>query len=271
MFSGQDNFRDDSLQGAAETQTLDAAGSSCLADDNEELRIVSVHSGVEGSLQGDGDTLFSASELQALSSLSDHNIPSNSLLSFTAGTNDRAPMRAMQDDSPEVVLSGQLERNHSSQMGLTVLNSALKPPLVGANSHGGHPSLISQFSQEQSLYPHALSKMDCSFCGERFHNREDLIVHRACHTGEQPVPCSLCGKSFVNKTTLNIHMRIHTGEKPYACSQCGKRFTQNGSLKIHLRTHSGEKPYGCSHCAASFNNPSNLRRHLITHSTNTVL
>uniref|UniRef100_A0A3Q3JV63 C2H2-type domain-containing protein n=1 Tax=Monopterus albus TaxID=43700 RepID=A0A3Q3JV63_MONAL len=130
----------------------------------------------------------------------------------------------------------------------------------GPNCQLGHPSHISQFPQQQNVFAHNVSKsLDCSFCGERFPSREDLIVHRASHTGESPVPCSLCGKSFVNKTTLSIHMRIHTGEKPYACPQCGKRFTQNGSLKIHLRTHSGEKPYTCNQCTASFNNPSNLR------------
>ncbi|XP_017283716.1 zinc finger protein 554 [Kryptolebias marmoratus] len=270
---GQENFGDGGMQdgGAAEAQALDAVGSSCLTD-SEELRIVSVHSGGEAALQGDADALFSASELQALSSLSDHGIAPDSLLNFTAGANDRAPMRAMQDGGAETARGSQLERNHSAQMGLTILNPTLKPPVVGTNSHGAHAGLISQFSQQQPLFPHAPSKsLDCSFCGERFHSREDLIVHRAGHTGEPPVPCSLCGKSFVNKTTLNIHMRIHTGEKPYACAQCGKRFTQNGSLKIHLRTHSGEKPYGCNHCTASFNNPSNLRRHMITHSTNAAL
>uniref|UniRef100_A0A8P4KBB3 C2H2-type domain-containing protein n=1 Tax=Dicentrarchus labrax TaxID=13489 RepID=A0A8P4KBB3_DICLA len=144
-----------------------------------------------------------------------HNVTHDSLLNFTTGATDRAPMRVIH---------------------------------------------VGQFPQQQNVFPHTVNKsLDCSFCGERFLSREDLIVHRATHTGESPIPCSYCGKSFVNKTTLTIHMRIHTGEKPYACMQCGKRFTQNGSLKIHLRTHSGEKPYTCNQCTASFNNPSNLQ------------
>lgn len=273
VFSGQDKFGDSGLQSgaAAEAQASQEVGSSCMIDE-EELRIVSVHGGVGASLQGDSDILFSASELQALSSLSDHSIASENMLNFTSGANDRAPIRGMQDNGAELARSSQLERNYASQMGSTILNPALKPPIAGANSHGGLPGLMGQFPQQQSLLPHASNKsLDCSFCGERFHSREDLIVHRASHTGEPPIPCSCCGKSFVNKTTLNIHMRIHTGEKPYACAQCGKCFTQNGSLKIHLRTHSGEKPYRCNHCTASFNNPSNLRRHMITHSSNAVL
>uniref|UniRef100_A0A8P4G0L4 C2H2-type domain-containing protein n=1 Tax=Dicentrarchus labrax TaxID=13489 RepID=A0A8P4G0L4_DICLA len=235
----QDDYGNHNMQGGVDTGTLE---SSCLTGNHEELRIVSVHGRGEGPLQEASDTLFTASELQAFSSLSpEHNVTHDSLLNFTTGATDRAPMRVMQDNS----------------VGLA--STALKIPVAVADDHVGHPSHVGQFPQQQNVFPHTVNKsLDCSFCGERFLSREDLIVHRATHTGESPIPCSYCGKSFVNKTTLTIHMRIHTGEKPYACMQCGKRFTQNGSLKIHLRTHSGEKPYTCNQCTASFNNPSNL-------------
>lgn len=264
VFLGQDDFRDRSTQDGVATGTQ-KLGSSCLTSNNEGLRIVSVHGRGEGPLQEASDTLFTASELQAFSSLSpDHKVTHDTLLNFTTGAND--PMRGMQDNSVG------LARNHSTQMASTALNPATKAAVVGDDGHVGHSSHVSQFPQQQNVFSLAANKsLDCSFCGERFLSREDLILHRASHTGESPVLCSFCGKSFVNKTTLSIHMRIHTGEKPYACTQCGKRFTQNGSLKIHLRTHSGEKPYTCNHCTASFNNPSNLRRHMITHNTNGVL
>lgn len=263
VVSGQDDFRNHSTQGgvAAGVQSLEPAGSSCLTGDNEELRIVSVHGRGEGPLQEESDTLFSVSELQAFSSLSpDHTVTHDTLLNITSPL-DRPQMRGMHDNSVGLVRNNQ---NPSTQISVPSLSPVIKTS-VGADGKGGHPSHISQFSQQQSFPPTINKSLDCSFCGERFLTREDLIVHRASHTGESPVPCPLCGKSFVNKTTLSIHMRIHTGEKPYACPQCGKRFTQNGSLKIHLRTHSGEKPYTCSQCTASFNNPSNLRRHMITH------
>ncbi|XP_068181995.1 zinc finger protein ZFMSA12A-like [Antennarius striatus] len=250
------------------TQTLQ---SSSLTGDHNELRIVSVHGAGDGTLQETSDTLFTASELQAFSSLSpDNNATNDCLLNFTAGASDTAPMRGMQDNTVGLGRNGQLERNHSIQMVSTALNT--ETPTVGADDHVEYPSHVSQFSQQQNVFPYTCNKsLDCSFCGKCFLTREELIVHRATHTGETPIPCSFCGKPFVNRTTLTIHMRIHTGEKPYACTQCGKRFTQNGSLKIHLRTHSGEKPYTCNQCSASFNNPSNLRRHMITHSTNDVL
>ncbi|KAM4621114.1 uncharacterized protein ACJ7VT_005540 [Polymixia lowei] len=252
---GQDDFGDHSTAGgvAMGTPNLEAPGSSSMSGHDEELRIVSVHGCGERPLAEESDILFTAFELQALSSLSpDHTITHDSLLSFNSSGNERLPMRGMQDNG----------------VGLGAMKST-----PTADDKTGKPSHISQYPQQQNpIFPHTVSKsLECSFCGERFSNREDLIVHRANHTGESPVTCGLCGKSFVNKNTLSIHMRIHTGEKPYVCPQCGKRFTQNGGLKIHLRTHSGEKPYMCSQCSASFNNPSNLRRHMITHTTNGVL
>uniref|UniRef100_A0A3Q2DFG5 Asparagine-rich zinc finger protein AZF1-like n=1 Tax=Cyprinodon variegatus TaxID=28743 RepID=A0A3Q2DFG5_CYPVA len=199
----------------AGNQSLDSSGSSCLIGDNNELKIVSVHSGGGAPLQEDSDILFSSSELQALSSLSDQSIPVENYLNFTGGTNGQETIGAMQDNSAAVARNLQLERDPSTHRGST--GDLLPNPII--------------------------KPLDCTFCGEQFHSREELILHRASHTGESPLPCSLCSKTFANKATLAIHMRIHTGEKPYACTQCGKRFTQNGSLKIHLRTHSGEKPY----------------------------
>nr|XP_057919217.1 zinc finger protein 239-like [Doryrhamphus excisus] len=230
-----------------QTQNMESGGTSCQTGTNEELRIVSVHGRGQGPLQDELEALFAAADQQVFST-QDLAVTHEGFLSGPPG----AAMRGMQDESVGAARSGQLDKvantGHPSHAGLF-------PPKPGPASQS-----------------HAVSKsLDCNFCGKVFPSREDMIVHRAAHTGESPVSCAMCGKSFANKTTLGIHMRIHTGEKPYACSLCGKRFTQNGSLKIHLRTHSGEKPYSCSQCSASFNNPSNLRRHMITHSSNGVI
>ncbi|XP_054647117.1 gastrula zinc finger protein XlCGF53.1-like [Dunckerocampus dactyliophorus] len=245
-----------------QTQNMEPGGSSCQTGSNEELRIVSVHGRGQGPLQDEIDALFAATDQQVFST-QDLTVTHDSFLSVPPGAGDRGTMRGMQDDSVGALRSSQLERLPSSQV--AILKTAAN---TGHPSHGSHfPPKPSPASQS-----HAVSKsQDCNFCGKLFPSREDMIMHRASHTGESPVSCAMCGKSFANKTTLGIHMRIHTGEKPYACSLCGKRFTQNGSLKIHLRTHSGEKPYSCSQCTASFNNPSNLRRHMITHNTNGVI
>ncbi|CAL8266964.1 unnamed protein product [Boreogadus saida] len=73
-----DAFGDRSTQQCANSESLrvDAPGSSHMSSFNGELRILSVHGQGEGPLAVDGqDTLFTASELEALSSLSaDHSL-----------------------------------------------------------------------------------------------------------------------------------------------------------------------------------------------------
>ncbi|CAL8405964.1 unnamed protein product [Arctogadus glacialis] len=73
-----DDIRDCSTQRGATSESLrvDAPGSSHMSSHSGELRILSVYGQGEGSLAVDGhDTLFAASELEALSSLSaDHSV-----------------------------------------------------------------------------------------------------------------------------------------------------------------------------------------------------
>uniref|UniRef100_A0A3P8V6L0 Zinc finger protein 382-like n=1 Tax=Cynoglossus semilaevis TaxID=244447 RepID=A0A3P8V6L0_CYNSE len=235
--AGHGDFQSPGAQGSVSTgaQNLEPAVTFRVRSESDQLKIVSVHSQRERPQQEESDTLFTASEIQAFTSLSlDHTGSHDSLLGFTT---DCVPVKVEQD-------IGGLERNsqseQNSQMSSTAFKFAVKPTIVRADDEMGRFSHTDQFARQHSIVPHSLQKsLGCSFCGEHFHSREALILHRATHTGEPPVHCNMCGKTFVNKTTLSIHMRIHTGEKPYACTQCGKRFTQNGSLKIHLRTHSG--------------------------------
>ncbi|KAM3613259.1 uncharacterized protein V6R79_023103 [Siganus canaliculatus] len=131
---GQDDFGSTQCSVDTGTQNLE---SSSLAGEDEELRIVSVHGGGDGTLQEASDTLFTASELQALSSLSpDHGVTSDSLLNFTTGASDRALMRAMPESNSGLARNCQLERSHSSQM-VSAMNPAAKTSLVGADGHVG--------------------------------------------------------------------------------------------------------------------------------------
>ncbi|CAL8398969.1 unnamed protein product [Boreogadus saida] len=77
-----DAFGDRILQSGATLESLhvDAPGSSHVSSQNTELRILSVHRQGGGQLVVEGhDTLFTASELEALNSLSAHNSVAKSL------------------------------------------------------------------------------------------------------------------------------------------------------------------------------------------------
>lgn len=257
--------------GAISTQHQETAlgsSSSHILGHNDPLSITSIHNASHqgvGVVVEENSSLFTASELQGMiASLSPDNdtIHHNSQMSLYTR---RPTVGVMQDLSGEPQREGLL---NESQVISHASGTATNPSTSSLTGKGNCGHIGYQSRPHQDRHPSNAKSLECSFCGKRFYRREDLVRHRASHTGEMPITCSLCGKSFVNKTTLNVHMRIHTGEKPYVCRLCGKSFTQNGSLKIHLRTHSGEKPYSCSHCRASFNNPSNLRRHMVTHSEN---
>ncbi|CAL8390237.1 unnamed protein product [Boreogadus saida] len=231
---GGNDIRDCSTQRGATSESLrvDAPGSSHMSSHSGELRILSVYGQGEGSLAVDGhDTLFAASELEALSSLSaDHSV-AKSL-----------------NCSVRLVHLEELTGHQGGRKG--------RPGVLCGKVIPNDANMIHTHEEPY----------ECDKCMMCFSRKGYLKVHMRTHSGEKPFRCDQCTKRFSQSGSLKVHMRTHSGEKPYKCNQCIKRFSQNGSLKVHMRTHSGEKPYKCDQCTMSFSLKSHMKGHMRTHS-----
>ncbi|CAL8304498.1 unnamed protein product [Arctogadus glacialis] len=267
---------------------------------NGELRILSVHGQGEGPLAVDGqDTLFTMSELEALSSLSaDHSLAK----SLDCGEwLIHHKERTVQLHTPVAILiKGEEDigggmpavdcndiRDCRTQRGTTSQSLCVDAPGSShMSSHNGELRILSVHGKGEG--PLAVDGHDTLFtpsevealsplpadqslamsldCGERLVHREVLTGPRGGRKG-----CVVCGRVFPNYAQVMVHMRTHTGETPYRCEKCMKCFQGNYKLKLHMRTHSGEKPEVCLQCKASFSDPSNLRRHMYKHTGNRTL
>uniref|UniRef100_A0A8C5A9N5 C2H2-type domain-containing protein n=1 Tax=Gadus morhua TaxID=8049 RepID=A0A8C5A9N5_GADMO len=236
MTTVEDNdIRDCSTQRGAISESLrvDAPGSSHMSSHSGELRILCVYGQGEGPLAVDGhDTLFAASELEALSSLSaDHSV-AKSL-----------------NCSVRLVRLEDLTGHQSCRKGLC------------GKVISNNVNMIVHMSTRIGKKPYK-----CDQCTKRFSLKGPLKIHMRTHSGEKPYKCDQCTKCFSHGPTLKLHMTTHTGKKPYRCDQCTKGFSLKGRLNVHMRTHSGEKPYKCDHCTKCFSLKSNLNIHMRTHS-----
>ncbi|CAL8311671.1 unnamed protein product [Boreogadus saida] len=292
-----DAFGDRSTQRGATSESLgvDAPGSSHMSSHSEELKILSVHGKGEGPLAGDGhDTLSTASEVEALNSLSADHSAAKSLergerlvcreelsVQQIPGTISIKVEEDIGGGMPAV--DGNDIRDCSTQRGAT--SESLRVDAPGSShmsSHSGELRILSVYGQGEgplavdghdTLFAaselEALSSLSADHsvakslnCSVRLVRLEELTGHQG---GRKGRPGVLCGKVIPNNADMIVPMRTQNDEKPYRCDQCMNRFQWQSDLKIHMRTHSGEKPYKCDQCTKCFCRKSHLKIHMRTH------
>ncbi|CAL8390222.1 unnamed protein product [Boreogadus saida] len=268
MPAGEDaqDIRDCSTQRGATSESLRvvAPGSSHMSSHSGELRILSVYGQGEGPLAVDGhDTLFAASEPEALSSLStDHSVAKSLNCSVRlVHLEELTPYMGGRKGRP-CVLGGKVLPNDADMIVHMRTHTDKKPY--------GCDQCMKRFSLKGKLKTHMRTHTDkkpygCDQCMKRFSLIGKLKTHMRTHTGEKPYRCDQCKKSFGRKGHLKMHIRTHTGKKPYKCDQCVKCFTERSNLKTHMRTHTGEKPYSCDQCTMRFAESTTLKFHIRTH------
>ena len=93
---------------------------------------------------------------------------------------------------------------------------------------------------------HCTDSFTCSSCGLQLADQQQLELHwtaGCAANGERKELCGLCGEKFRDKEAMMIHMQKHTDkqqqqQQQHTCNVCQKTFAQKGHLNRHIKNHS---------------------------------
>lgn len=70
---------------------------------------------------------------------------------------------------------------------------------------------------------------------ENFNNH--LIVGRQISNGEKEYQCNICNMRFHDLNNLEVHKPLHANIKTFKCTACDEQFFELNDLKSHLISH----------------------------------
>ncbi|VDD95570.1 unnamed protein product [Enterobius vermicularis] len=83
---------------------------------------------------------------------------------------------------------------------------------------------------------------DCTHPG--FKCSKAVTAHiRSVHTHVRPYPCSICGLRFVRRNDMVVHKKCHSNKYDHECPECGKCFRQKTNLRSHMKKIHKESTY----------------------------
>ena len=107
-------------------------------------------------------------------------------------------------------------------------------------------------------------KMQPTVSNSKF-SENDVIDHKTELEQKIKLQCTVCGIKFVQSNQLHRHMSIHARAKPYYCSVCRKRFSTKEYMLAHFYTHRNDKVHYCCVCSEAYYDLEAFSDHCRTH------
>nr|CAI5857397.1 unnamed protein product [Callosobruchus analis] len=124
-----------------------------------------------------------------------------------------------------------------------------------------------QLAKHKAALHHPLINL-CNVCGQIFHERYQLELHKASHTNkgktsnEDDLKCPLCPKVYGSKQQMKCHKRRAHRDFIHPCDVCGRKFRIPSQVEAHKKTVHVERIYKCDMCQSSFKTKLGLETHI---------
>ena len=159
--------------------------------------------------------------------------------------------------------------NSHKPVKLRTVSDSQQVEMVAKTSYRGHkgPPMFLPGSQViiYGIIDENKVELQCDTCLIQFNSKEGLNAHKLSHKSDPIYECSICGHRDENKENMKIHINNHT-KSLVKCSSCPFIAENDAILKEHLLEHQSERVFKCLRCSFKCNNEDIMSEHLLLHS-----